>query len=167
MKTRNVARAGLVVLVLSLLVLASSAPALAEATTEHFDATYTIVDQDIIYDCLGDGETIRINGTIHIQGQITYDANGVGHFFAEQNMQGVSGVGLTTGTTYQFIDSRPQDTSDHQFNLNGKETTFIINTRIIGQGPDNDLRDHETYHLGYNANGDLVVQLDHITFECP
>lgn len=166
MKRRIAAWVWPLAVALSVLIAGGSAPVLAAATTEHFDATYTIVDQDIVYDCLGDGETIRLNGTIHIQGQVTYAANGVGHFSSEQNMQGVSGVGLTTGTTYQFVDSRPQNTNDHQTNPNGKETTFVINTRIIGQGPDNNLLDHETYHLGYNANGELTVILDKITFDC-
>jgi len=166
MYTHPFRRAGIVLCACILLIFGSPASSKASAITEHFDASYPIISQEITWDCLGSGESIIMNGTIHIQGHVTYDANGIGHFFVEQNMQGVSGVGLTTGTVYQFIDSRPQNASDHLTTSSGKESIFVITTHIIGQGPANNLLDHETYHAIYNANGELTTYLDKITFDC-
>jgi hypothetical protein len=159
-------RIGLIVSTFVLMVMGSTTSARANATTEHIDVTYPIIDQEVIWDCLGDGESILINGVIHIKGHVTYDANGIGHFFGKENMQGVSGVGLLTGTKYQFIDSRMQLANDHLTTSNGKEAVFVIATRVISHGPANNLRDQAVFHMIYNANGELTAYLDKITFDC-
>src|ERR671921_3051943 len=60
-------------------------------------ATSTTIPLDVIRsgDCTG--EDVQLSGTIHLVSQTQRDGSVVGHF----NYQNVSGVGLTSGTTYR------------------------------------------------------------------
>jgi hypothetical protein len=157
----------LFMLVAGLLTLSATVTVRAQATTEHFDASYTIVDTQVGYSCIGgDGEDLLVNGPIHIHGTVTYDANGIGHWSYHENLQGVAAIGLQTGTQYRFVDTRNNNVSDHRTTTLGKELTSTINTRIVRQGSGIALRDHATFHVTYNANGDETAYVDHIVFAC-
>jgi hypothetical protein len=58
--------------------------------------------------------------------------------------------------------------SDHlegtKNNGQGVETTLIRNLRLITAGGGNNEFDFiETFHVTFNANGDITVELDHVT----
>src|SRR5438093_9153022 len=49
----------------------------------------------------GTGESVQLSGSLQIVDTITFDAGGGVHLYSHFNPQGVSGIGLVTGTTYR------------------------------------------------------------------
>jgi hypothetical protein len=112
----------------------------------------------------GAGEVVNLSGPLHTL--ITYNINGNNvsgntHF----QPQGLSGIGQTTGDTYQGVGV----TQDH-FNAvfdNGRfNETYVNNFRIIGHGPGNNYLLHENFHLTINADGTLSTAHDNFRAEC-
>ena len=110
----------------------------------------------------GAGEDVHITGTIHDLFHITVDAAGGLHVKTHDNPQDVTGVGLTTGASYQGTGVTQQE-----FDVTaGEQDTFVDNFRIVGQGPGNNFLVHETFHLTVNANGDVTVVFDNLSVDC-
>ena len=112
----------------------------------------------------GAGEVVLISGTLHIQQHITINDNRANvkiHF----QPQGATGVGLTTGDTYNAVGVTQEQDSIPITN-GAFEFTFINNFRIIGPGPDNNLQVHQTVHTTVNANGDVTSTVDNTSIDC-
>ena len=112
----------------------------------------------------GAGELVVLNGPLH--NLITFTINGSrvsgkSHF----QPQGISGVGLATGDTYQATGVT-QDHFSGSFNNGQFSATFINNFRIVGQGPGNNFLVHENFHLTINANGEVATTHDNFNVEC-
>lgn len=112
----------------------------------------------------GAGETVLVEGTLHVQEHVTINGNRANlkiHF----QPQGAQGVGLVTGDVYhatgvtQEQDSIPISNGAFEF-------TFINNFRLIGPGPDNNLQVHQTVHQTINANGVVTTIVDNTTVDC-
>src|SRR6185436_3267756 len=106
----------------------------------------------------GAGELVLVQGTLHLQDHITINNNRA-NIKTHAQPQGASGVGLTTGDTYNATGvTQEQDSIPI---INGAfEFTFINNFRIIGQGPNNNLLVHQTIHQTVNANGEVTTFID-------
>lgn len=113
----------------------------------------------------GAGEFVSLSGTLHVVTRITIDANGGFHGTAHFNPQGVKGVGLTSGDTYQGNGVTKTTTNIAGAGFPFTET-FVNNFRIIGPGPDNNLLVHQTIHLTINANGDVTADVFVDSAEC-
>ena len=112
----------------------------------------------------GAGEIVLIEGTLHIQNHITINDNRVSlkvHF----QPQGGTGVGLTTGDTYQATGVT-QEQDSLPLTDGAAEFTFINNFRIIGQGPGNNLQVHQTVHVTVDANGVVTTVVDNTSVDC-
>jgi hypothetical protein len=112
----------------------------------------------------GAGETVLVQGILHIQEHVTINDNRANlkiHF----QPQGATGVGQDTGTVYNATGvTQEQDSLPI---LNGSaEFTFINNFRLIGQGPDNNLQVHQTVHVTVDANGNVTAVVDNTTVDC-
>jgi hypothetical protein len=110
----------------------------------------------------GAGEIVTLSGDLHDMFDLTFDNAGGVHIKIQDNPQGVSGVGETTGLKYQA-------TGVTELELNaqiGIEETFVNNFRIIGQGPNNNFLVHENFHITINANGTLTSLIDNFSVEC-
>ncbi len=111
----------------------------------------------------GAGEVIDVSGPLHVLQSLTISSSGnfsdVFHF----QPQGISGVGLTTGAKYQA--TRITQFKDH-FNNLPFSSSFINNFYMIGQGPGNNFKVHETFHFTVNANGDLTAFVDNFFVTC-
>lgn len=112
----------------------------------------------------GAGETVDLSGPLHVLMSFTINGNnvsGVQHF----QPQGISGTGETTGAKYQATGVT---STTFQMSLqNGQASeTFINRFDIIGQGPGNNFRVHETAHITINANGTVTVNFDNFNVEC-
>jgi hypothetical protein len=154
-----------VTLAITLLVLSLGSVALSQAlaiTTNDF----VPFAQAVFVPCAngGAGETVLISGTLHVQNHITINDNRVSlkvHF----QPQGGTGVGLTTGDSYQATgvtqehDSLPLIDGAANF-------TFVNNFKIIGTGPNNNLLVHQTVHVTIDANGFVTTVVDNLTVEC-
>ncbi|GIK39112.1 MAG: hypothetical protein BroJett011_29450 [Chloroflexota bacterium] len=149
-------------LIVGLLSLVGTAPALAKAETFTVSEKFPL-DLVVFVPCAngGAGEYIELSGNLHTLLHITLDGQGGYHAKSHFNPQGVSGTGLTTGDKYQ-------GTGVTQDQFNGKvgfENTVVNNFRMIGQGPGNNLLIHENSHITVNANT-ITAFHDNFSVEC-
>ncbi|MEY2526758.1 MAG: hypothetical protein QOE73_1529 [Verrucomicrobiota bacterium] len=125
--------------------------------TQNFSAPFDAV----FFGCT---EPIHFTGDLHVLFHFT--ATGSGNYSSKFHFQpqGVSGVGLFTGTKYQATG-----VTQDEYSYNGPfpyEETYINNFRLIGQGPDNNLLVHDNFHVTVNANGYLTAIHDNFSSEC-
>ena len=113
----------------------------------------------------GAGELVRLDGSIQFLFHVTEDPAGGFHVGFENNPQGLSGYGETTGLQYQGTGSTGSHTNG-SFSSFPITDTFVNNFRIVGQGPGNDLHVHSNVHFTVNANGDLTTVVDNFSFDC-
>jgi len=125
------------------------------------------IDDQVFVPCAngGAGETVDISGSLNFVFHSFFDSAGGEHLQLKSNLQGVSGVGLTTGTKYQASDSET-----FVFNVAAddapNETTAVSNMQVTGQGPGNNFLLHETAHFTINANGTVTAQHDNFSVDC-
>ena len=136
-------------------VAAHSLPILAQGGTA---ATSRMLPVDAIRsnDCTG--EQVQLSGTIHLVSQLQADGTVVGHF----NYQGVTGAGLTSGTTFRA-------TTVDNFILRPPFPTDITSVRtfqLLGPGSGNNLLVHITTHVTVNANGEVTATVDSLRMVC-
>jgi hypothetical protein len=142
-----------------------STPSLAYARATAFTTNERIpFDREVFVECAADGagELVHLTGTLHDLFHITLDNSGGFHLKGQDNPQGVSGTGETTGDKYQA-------TGVTKFEFNGKvgfEQTFVNNLHIIGQGNGNNLLVHETIHVTVHADGTVTAFVDNVSIEC-
>jgi hypothetical protein len=110
------------------------------------------------------GEVVALSGSLHALFHVSFDGAGGLHFDTHESLQGVSGVGLTSGVKYQ-------GTGGTHFDANGTAGgTFVltvVNTfRIIGQGPENNFMLHESFHFTVNPDGTVTSSHDNISVTC-
>jgi hypothetical protein len=133
------------------------------ATTQTQSSRFPI-DLTFFVPCAngGLGELVALSGQLHDVFHLTLDGRGGFHVKTHNNPQGVSGVGLTTGTKYQGTG-----VTQERLNLKiGERSTFINNFRIVGQGPGNNFLVHENVHVTINANGVASSFHDHFRASC-
>jgi len=121
-------------------------------------ATSTTIPLEVIRsgDCTG--EDVELSGTIHLVSQTQRDGSEVGHF----NWQNVSGVGLTSGTTYR---ASTVDT----FRLEApfpSDIHSVRSLRLISPGPGDDMLVMFLFHITINANGEITAEVEDVNFEC-
>lgn len=111
----------------------------------------------------GSGELIDVSGPLHIVSQLTVTPSGNFSDYFHFQPQGISGVGLTTGAKYQATGITQQ-----RDNFNGLpfSSTLINNFYMIGQGPGNNFKVHETFHFTVDANGVLTAFVDNFSITC-
>src|SRR5215211_2181156 len=121
-------------------------------------ATSTTIPLDVVRsgDCTG--EDVQLSGTIHLVSQTQPDGSEVGHF----NYQNVSGVGLTSGTTYR---ASTVDT----FRLEAPFPSDIHSVRslhLIGQETEDNLLLKFLFHITVDANGEIRASIDDVSIQC-
>jgi hypothetical protein len=120
------------------------------------------VDFNLFIPCVG--EEVHLTGRLHLLIHVTLDNAGGAHVKLQENNQGVSGTGLTTGDKYQ---STGASNSVFQFHTKvGDEQTFVFSFNFIGQGNGNKLLVHVTQHVTVNANGIVTAEVENISIEC-
>lgn len=138
------------ILMTSLFLPVSAAAALGAASTDmplHFLRSADCTD-----------EVVEINGTIHMVNQVQADGSVIGHF----NYQNVSGVGLTSGTTYQAT------TVDH-IRLSAPFPSNITSVRsflLISRGLSSNLVIHVIYHITVNESGEMTAFIEDLDMQC-
>lgn len=140
------------------------APGWAQATTIHENVTIPI-NHVTINPCTG--EEIALSGDAHFVLHFTFDESGGGHGSGHTNLQGVSGVGLTSGDVYRLVAVSGGTSNFIAPTENGTVTiTSVSNTRIVGPGPDNNFLGRFIFHATVNANGELTTQFADIEARC-
>ncbi|MEP6689305.1 MAG: hypothetical protein ABJC36_13225 [Gemmatimonadales bacterium] len=134
----------------------------AQSTTENIQ---NLIEVTKFVPCAngGLGEDVTLSGSFHTMSHVTLDGSGGAHVKVVHNPQGISGTGLTTGTKYLGVGGSPTD----GFNVKvGEENTSVINMRIIGQGPGNNLQIHSDFHFTVLANGVVTSFHDNVRITC-
>ncbi len=111
----------------------------------------------------GAGEVIDVSGPLHVLQRLTISSSGNASETLHFQPQGISGFGLTTGDKYQATGIT---TESDQFNGLPFSSTFVNNFYMIGQGPGNNFKIHETFHFTVNANGVLTAFVDNFFVTC-
>lgn len=161
MKARFV-RLLLSIFALSALMLTSVSPALAEAVTTT-EVTIGITNTIIENPCTG--ELVKLSGTVLILVHETVDANGSTHTRLLRVAQGVTAVGLLTGTEYQVSGPSPNSS----INIGGPlpmETTFGADFHVISHGTEPNWLVHALIHTTTNANGEVTADISDFSSEC-
>jgi hypothetical protein len=133
--------------------------AAAESTTTPFE---TVIPDPCT------GEDVLVSGSLHTVGQAVQDAHGGFHINGHITLQGISGVGLSTGTTYHW-------TGGARINVHygcgvdcspPYEQTSGSNFQLIGQGSAPDEQVHALTHITVNANGELTANVQEFRMTC-
>lgn len=157
---------------LTILAAACDSPLVTEDYQAHFSATTSTesikepfsMTQFVPCAAGGAGESVLLQGTLHVLLHLTEDSQGGFHAKAHFQPQGVHGYGLTTGDKYQATGVTQDQSSS---TTNGASTfTFVNNFRIIGQGSGNNFLVHNNVHITLNANGELTAELDNFSADC-
>jgi hypothetical protein len=143
-------------LVLALILVPTSASA-AVVQNERVPLDMTIFNQ-----CTGD--TIRFTGTIHFLAAATADGNGGFHIHFDDNVSGVTGVGVPSGPTYHGVGG-------DWFEANVRPPFPVVVTRtdvfgLISTGSAPNLMIKAVFHITINANGTMTSQVDKFSFTC-
>jgi hypothetical protein len=110
----------------------------------------------------GAGERVDLSGPLHVLMSATSDAAGGVHIIVHSQPMGITGIGETTGDSYQ-------GTGVTQADLNARvwaTITFVNNVRIIGHGPGNNFQVHQTLQITISADGTATVVEDHFSTDC-
>jgi hypothetical protein len=103
-------------------------------------------------------ELVEISGTIHLITQTQADGSVVGVF----NYQGVTGVGLTSGSRYQV-------SAVDQVRLRAPFPSSITSTssfHLISRGSASNLLVTVLYHITINGSGEATVSIDTMNMQC-
>ena len=111
----------------------------------------------------GAGELVHVTGSIHQVFTTVVNANGGVMVRARSQNQRTTGVGLTTGDTYQA--SGVTQTTEHLGTQLPIIFTLIHNLRLVGAGPDNNLLAHQVVHITISANG-VTSNVDRFDITC-
>jgi hypothetical protein len=113
----------------------------------------------------GNNELIELSGSAHVVSRVVQDESGVFHIVQHVNFQGVSGVGLTTGTTYR---SPYAFNSISNFDIDSTgSATEITSFHLVSQGEQaQDYVVLAQFHVTVNANGELTSEIVNFRVEC-
>jgi hypothetical protein len=111
----------------------------------------------------GAGEDVVLDGVIHYVFNEVSSSSGNAVYKSMGNPQGLIGVGVDTGDVYRATGmtqgiSTVKDTNDVY--------TSINSFHFIGPGPGSNFILHSTFHLTFNANGELTAYVDNYSSEC-
>ena len=110
----------------------------------------------------GAGEDVILTGYLHALISVTANKAGGFHVKTHFQPQGVKGIGLITGDSYNATG-----VTQDEFNVAaGYEETFVNNFRIIGQKSGNNFLVHEVIHITINANGVVTASIDNFSADC-
>jgi hypothetical protein len=137
------------------------APTPIQAAASTLTTHTTIPFADLVNGCT---EDIQGSGQVKIVSHVTIDGRGGLHMVTTIHPDGVTGVGLRTGTRYH-------GTGVTRFNTNGTtaptENTFVSRFKFIGQGSGhNNLTIAQTIHQTVNANGAVTANVRHTAVTC-
>lgn len=117
----------------------------------------------VINSCNGD--TIDVSGPLHLLFTETINGNNFSSV-SVNNPQGVSGSDETTGAKYQGTGVTT-DVFSGSFTNGQFEATAVDRFDFIGQGSATNLVFHDTFHVTFNAAGNLTVAFDKLVASCP
>jgi hypothetical protein len=107
----------------------------------------------------GAGEMVSLAGELEIRTHETVDDQGGTHLWTHVRPSGVVGLGAATGLFYRGTGGTFEGEA-YNSDDDPRVYTLVNNFRIIGQGPGNNLLIHIVMHQTWNADGELVADVD-------
>jgi hypothetical protein len=119
-----------------------------------------IPENVVLFDaCTGEG--VHVSGTIHLVTLLTEDANGGTHAQMHFNVQGVSGVGVVSGTKYRGIHNETHASNSGR--PAPSEFTTRIDIKLISEGSSSNLTIRDALvHVTVNADGSVTASIDNL-----
>ncbi|UKJ09008.1 hypothetical protein [Solitalea lacus] len=110
------------------------------------------------------GEEIHVTGRLKVLFHVTVNNNNI-KVTRNANTQGLSAVGLTSGTIYRVIQIGNEE-NNGTF-INGQwNTTMVVHDHLISQGKEENFMLKSLIHISVNANGEFSANVDNYSFEC-
>jgi hypothetical protein len=123
------------------------------------------VPVDISIDNLCTGETVDLNGELHLNNALVLAGNGGIHEHSMLLVANLVGVGETSGIVYQGIIN-----SSQVLNIDGRglpfEATQTVTINLVSQGSADNLIAHIILHLTINAAGEATAEVAHAVLGC-
>ena len=141
-------------LILLILTLALSWPASASA----LGASSSDMQLHFLRSADCTGEEVEVSGLIHLVNKIQADGSVIGHF----NYADVSGVGLTSGNTYQV-------TAVDNIRLSAPFPSSITSERgflLVSRGASSNLLVRVAYHITISGTGELTAFIEDLDMLC-
>jgi hypothetical protein len=112
------------------------------------------------------GETVDLNGELHLNVSLVVDGNGGIHAKSILLVANLSGVGETSGLVYHAVIKSPQvvSISGSGFPLEATQTATV---NLLSQGSADNLIAQITLHLTINPAGESTAELAHAMIGCP
>lgn len=146
---------------------ATSSPTPQSSAAPDLDHSSLPLQMSVWVGCAngGAGESVALSGSLRVRSFTMVDGKGGLHVRTQVQPDGVTGVGLTTGTRYRGTGGTTE--LSHEA-VDGAPATYTLvnNFRIIGQGPRNNLLVHTTMHQTVNANGEVTSSVNATSAEC-
>ncbi len=134
-----------------------------QAETFSFNDSYEISGDWIFNPC--NGEQIAFTGSVHSTYHGVINKNKA-QFRSHFNTQGVTGVGLSTGTKYRLIEVNNSNDSYSIINCTVKYSS-MQSFKIVSQGAADNFTYKLIFSYTYNlCTGEFEITKDDYTFEC-
>ena len=106
------------------------------------------------------GEPIQLTFKQVLSSQVVIDGRGGIHAeYHISNVENSDAIGVVTGTRYQWVEVQ-NGTERADFDGFPATTTARLVRRFIGQGSTPNLVFNITYHITFNANGEVTAYID-------
>lgn len=105
------------------------------------------------------GEQVNVSGNIHLTTGVSTDESGGLHFRSHINNQGVSGIGVVTGSKYQI----PTTSNTSAYLGSATTITLTVNSRFIAQGSTPNFSVRQAFHV--TIDGDGVPRVSNSDFQ--
>ena len=132
----------------------------------HENITTTLNDT-FVNPCTG--EEVLVTGELHTLYYVSQDSAGGLHVRSHGNIQGGTGVGLTSGDRYVLTNARNLETNNQFIDIldtRASECTFVSYLQATTPGPKNNFYIRIQQHVTINANGEITVLREEMTTEC-
>ena len=110
-------------------------------------------------------ETVILTGTIHTLIYAQDNPGGRVHYLSHTNVQGVTGVGLTSGNRYHLTNVF-NAVLNYEFLETKFETNQVFRYRVIGQRPNNNFFIDIHYHLTVTPDGRVTASFVRVDSRC-
>lgn len=148
---------------LILLIVCFGSPSMASADADPFTINTTSTLGSVqFYACIG--ERVELLGNYHSLFHVTFDPTGGTHVVGQHNSQGISGVGLETGTLFQASNGDRRITNI--FGAPGFEMTYVDSFQLISHDNAADLLVHVTSHVTFAPDRGLTAEVTNVSSEC-
>ena len=132
-------------------------PALAYGATTNIVVPFS---SPIVNPC--NGEQVNVSGNSHMTAGVSTDGSGGRHFRSHINSQGVSGIGVVSGSKYQI----PTTSNTSAYLGSATTITLTVYGRVIAQGSTPNFSLRQAFHVTVDPDGVTRVSNSDFQTDC-